>query len=224
LDQQKCIVQMLAEKASRNNSVFKVDVAIREDGQKERDRIHSSATAILADQLPEAPVYEENGHFKTNGRIPSRDTIYQNILFHGQDLHGIQEIINISPKGMTAKIAAAPPPVQWMKDPLRSRWIADPLVLDCAFQMATIWCHENQGVVSLPSFAASYRQYCAKFPQNGTYAVLEVHHSSNRKLTGDFTFLDTQKNVLAQIQGYEAFITPDLHKAFKAGRVKNNQQ
>jgi hypothetical protein len=103
-----------------------------------------------------------------------------------------------------------------MKEPLRTRWIADPLILDCAFQMAIIWCHEQLGQVSLPSFAATYRQYCDRFPREGIVAVLEVRTSNERKLIGDFTFLDKSKQVIAHLKGYEAIMAPGLLKAFKA--------
>ncbi len=217
LDSQKRNIRMLAGKACRNGRVYEVDVEIRDDQREGPGRVHSSARAILTDHLPAAPLFEENGHFKTNGRKPpSLEDIYQRVLFHGQDLHGIQEIIRISEEGISARLASAPPPAKWMKAPLRSRWIADPLILDCAFQMAIIWCHEQLGQVSLPSFAAAYRQYCDRFPQEGVTAVLEVNASNERKLTGDFTFLDQHKKVLAHLKGYEAIMAPELFKAFKA--------
>ncbi|MEJ2659778.1 MAG: polyketide synthase dehydratase domain-containing protein [Desulfobacteraceae bacterium] len=104
-----------------------------------------------------------------------------------------------------------------MHHPLRSRWIADPLVLDSAFQMAIIWCHERLGRVSLPSFAVSYRQYCSRFPQDGVVAVMEVRKSNEYKIQGDIVFMDNNSNqVVASLKGYEAIMAPDLFKAFKA--------
>jgi hypothetical protein len=82
--------------------------------------------------------------------------------------------------------------------------------------MAIVWCHQLRGQVCLPSFAAAYRQYCRRFPQSGVSAVLEVRHCTGRKLSGDFTFLDAEKTVLAQLKGYEAIMDPSLMKAFKA--------
>ena len=82
--------------------------------------------------------------------------------------------------------------------------------------MAIIWSHEQLGQVSLPSFAASYRQYCDRFPQDGVVAVMEVRKSNEYKLQGDFIFLDKRKRVVACLNGYEAVMTPDLIKAFKA--------
>ncbi len=216
LDQQSRQVRMLAGKTLRRDGLYAVDVEVRDGGQGPVERIHSSASAILSEQLPAPPVFSENGHFKPGEGIAPLEEIYQHILFHGRDLQGIQEIIRVSREGITARVATAPPPAQWINGPMRSRWIADPLVLDCAFQMAIVWCHHQHGQVCLPSFATAYRQYCRRFPVNGVSAVLEVRQCTGRKMTGDFTFLDADKKVLAQLKGYEAIMDPNLMKAFKA--------
>ncbi|MCP4744630.1 MAG: SDR family NAD(P)-dependent oxidoreductase [Desulfobacteraceae bacterium] len=215
LDSGDKMIRLMAGKAKRNGQIYEVDVEIRNGVMEGREVVHSSARAILTDQLPSAPAFIENGHFKNNGSVPSIDDIYNRILFHGQALRGIKKIIRLSKTGMTAQVSAAPGPDRWMNDPLRSRWIADPLVLDCAFQMAIIWCHDNQGKVSLPSYAASYRQYRDRFPEQEVSAILEIVSVSGHKMVGDFSFLDEQKNVIARLEGYEAIMNENLEKAFE---------
>ncbi len=217
LDDPTQTIRMLAGKVRRKGSLYEVDVEIRNDHPDNTSRVHASARAVLTDRLPAAAAYEGNGFHKTEGVAPpSPKDIYQHVLFHGKDLRGIREILHISDSGIAARLRAAPPPSQWMQHPLRSRWIADPLVLDSAFQMAIIWCHERLGQVSLPSFAASYRQYCSRFPKDGVMAVMEVRKSNDYKLQGDFVFLDESDRVVASLTGYEAIMAPDLFKAFKA--------
>jgi hypothetical protein len=216
LDHHTHMIRMLAGKAHRNGKLYEVDVEIRDGRPEGSQRVHSSARAILSEKLPAPPVFIENGHFKPGNPVASMEKIYEQVLFHGEDLHGIKEIVGISKEGISARVATAPPPVDWIHDPLRSRWIADPLVLDSAFQMAIVWCHQQHGLVCLPSFAAAYRQYCRRFPHNGVSAVLEVNQCSHRKMVGDFTFVDPDKKVLAQLKGYEAIMDPGLTKAFKA--------
>lgn len=216
LDRQKRMIQLLAGRAHRNGSVYEVEVEIRDGMNEGLGRVHSSASAVLSEVLPTAPKFKENGHFKPGDAPHCLDDIYKDVLFHGQDLQGIMEIIRISEDGISAKLATAPPPDQWINEPLRSRWIADPLVLDSAFQLAIVWCHKHYGLVSLPSFAATYRQYCHRFPDTGISAVLEIQKSDQRKMVGNFTFLDKDKKVLACLKGYEAIMDPSLSKAFKA--------
>jgi hypothetical protein len=116
---------------------------------------------------------------------------------------------------MVARMSAAPPPREWMSAPLRNQWIADPLILDCAFQMATVWCFEENGVVSLPSYGASYRQYRDRFPSEGVTGVLEIEEATNRRMRGNFTFLDTGDSIVARLAGYEAIMDASLYRAFK---------
>jgi len=116
---------------------------------------------------------------------------------------------------MAAHISAAPSPDQWIAAPLRNSWIGDPLVLDGAFQMATVWCFEEKAIVSLPSYVEAYRQYCDKFPIDGTKVILEVKEATNRKMRGDFTFLDSEDRMVARLTGYEAIMDASLIKAFK---------
>jgi hypothetical protein len=102
-----------------------------------------------------------------------------------------------------------------MTAPLRSAWIGDPLALDSAFQMASLWCYEQMGNVSLPSYVASYRQYCRRFPSGGLTVVLQIRETSQHKLKGDFVFLDADRRVAAAMTGYEAVMDAALYRAFK---------
>jgi hypothetical protein len=199
----------------RSGSVYEVDVEIRNGVKDGREVVHSSARAILTNGFPTPPPFKENGHFKVNPPKHSLEELYAQILFHGDDLRGIRDIIRISEEGMTARLSAAPTPLSWMQEPLRSRWIGDPLVLDCAFQMGIVWCHENHNKVSLPSFAASYRQYRDRFPDTGVIAVLEIDSVTDHKMVGNFTFLDEEKKVVAHLNGYEAIMDENLIGKFR---------
>ncbi len=211
------MIRVLTGKPVKNGSVFEVDVEIRDGVQQDgTDLIHSRAKAILTENLSLPPVFSKPEHTGLDTTYPkSIDEAYDKILFHGLQLRGINEILSCSPSGMTATVSTAPSPDSWMTSPFRNSWISDPLVLDAAFQMATLWCYENKGVVSLPSYSASYRQFRKKFPSDGICVVLEVKHVSSHKMTGDFTFLDKNNIVIAQLTGYESIMDASLFKSFK---------
>ena len=84
-----------------------------------------------------------------------------------------------------------------MESPLRNSWLCDPLALDSAFQMASLWCYEQRGYVSLPIHVASYRQFRPAFPAEGVTAVLEVREATDKKMRGDSTFIDANSAVVA---------------------------
>ena len=216
LDKHKKHIRLMAGKAKKNGAAFEVDVQIRDGIKDNIEVIHSGATAVLADRLEPPPGFDLSAYIGTNGYSKTIHEIYENILFHGVELQGIQEIIGYSSRSITARISSAPSPVKWMKEPLRSRWIADPLVLDSACQMAILWCFEERGMVSLPSYSASYRQYRDAFPSDGVTAVLEIKEATDHKIRGDFTFLDSHEVVVARMTGYEAVMDASLSKAFKS--------
>jgi NAD(P)-dependent dehydrogenase (short-subunit alcohol dehydrogenase family) len=220
LDGESRQVQLLAGKARKNNGFFEVQLELRDGIAEGLEVIHCRARAVLMGAPSAPPGYRIPDNLQTSNFTRSIEEVYDRILFHGSDLHGIRHISHCSAAGMTARISPAPSPDRWMKQPLRNKWLSDPLVLDCAFQMATIWCYENTGNVSLPSYCASYRQYCDRFPDQGVTAVLEVREAGEVKMKGDFYFLDDDRKVVARISGYEAVMDPALYKAFKPDTAK----
>ena len=219
LNGNKKLIRLLSGKPRKKDSIYEVNVEIR-DGLKDGiDIIHSGATAILADTLEAPPVFNISEDIASKPYAKSMDEIYEKILFHGSALRGLQEIMGYSSRGMVARVSAAPSPAKWMKEPLRTKWIGDPLILDSAFQMAIVWCFEEKSAVSLPSYSASYRQYRTVFPADGVIAVLEVKEASSSKMKGDFTFLDSDGVVVAQLTGYEAVMNASLSRAFNKARA-----
>ncbi len=215
LESEKKHIRVLAGKLKKTGDYYEVPVELRDGKEAGRDIIHSSARAILSDELPSAPSYQFSKAMVAKAYDKKTEDVYDKILFHGNQLHGIRKIVSCSSRGMVAHISPAPAPHQWISTPLRNQWIGDPLVLDSAFQMATVWCYEEKGIVSLPSYAASYRQYCSQFPLDGVTAVLEIKEATSRKMRGDFTFLDSNDEIVASLSGFEAFLDPSLLKAFK---------
>jgi hypothetical protein len=180
-----------------------------------RDIIHSRARAILTEDYSRPPDYQLPEALSCNHYPRSTAEVYEKILFHGKDLHGLRWIQCCTADGMVADVTGAPDPGRWIAAPLRNSWLCDPLVLDSAFQMASLWCYEQRGCVSLPSHAASYRQFRTTFPPEGVKVVLEVKAATDKKMLGDFMFLDADARVIARLTGYEAVMDPLLNRAFK---------
>src|SRR5205807_1786887 len=111
---------------------------------------------VLAAQLPlpDARLPE----FPLHSYRRSQEEIYGQFLFHGSDLQGIETIEGCSKRGIIGFVATAPAPAAWIEKPLRNTWLADPLVIDSAFQLIVLWTFENLGCGSLPCFVGSYRQ------------------------------------------------------------------
>jgi NAD(P)-dependent dehydrogenase (short-subunit alcohol dehydrogenase family)/acyl carrier protein len=208
-------IRLFAGKLKKNGAFYEVAVELQGGQETGQDVIHSRARAILSDHLVPAPPYQFSKAMIAGAYTKNIQDVYDEILFHGLQLRGIRKIVSCSSRGMVAHISSAPGPREWIASPLRDRWIADPLVLDCAFQMAILWCFEEKETVSLPSYVTSYRQYRHQFPAEGVTAVLEVSEVTNRKMRGDFTFSDSNGEIVARLTGYQAILDASLFKAFK---------
>ncbi|MCD6184970.1 MAG: SDR family oxidoreductase, partial [Deltaproteobacteria bacterium] len=210
------MIRLMAGSVKKNGTMFELNVELK-NGIKEngKDLVHSRARAILTSGYVQPPDYIKTEQNDNKPYTKTIDDVYKQVLFHGDKLRGLKKIVSLSSSGIVAEVASAPSPVDWITDPLRSRWIADPLVLDSAFQMATLWCYEEKGVVSLPSYAASYRQYRKNFPSNGVTVILQVKDVTIHKMTGNFIFLDSKEEIIATITGYESVMDASLYKSFK---------
>jgi hypothetical protein len=204
----------MAGRAARRESFHLVPVELRSSGPNGNSLLHARAEIVLATRLPEgirsigdlpAVTYEPH-----NGEIYHRER-----LFHGPDLHGIEQVLNCSPKGITALVKGAPKPSTWINQPLRSNWLTDPLVVDSAFQMMILWSFERFNAGSLPTFAERYRQFTDSFPRDGVQVLIRVTSEREHGATANMEFLDRHTGKLvARLTGYECVIDPSLQRAF----------
>lgn len=206
---QTMTLQIFAGDTIHNGDVSLVPVELRSE-----EMLHASAIMILSDSfetnvLPQLNVTKEKYSKEQGG-------YYQNgQLFHGEDLQGILEVTHCSTEGIVADVNVAPQPSAWMKQPIRSSWLTDPLVIDSAFQMMILWSFEEQGIGSLPTAVASYRQYRGRYPKGETKVVIEVNEHTDHRATAGIEFLDKEGNLIALIDGYECVRDSSLEAAFK---------
>jgi hypothetical protein len=201
-----------AGKAVKRDGLFIAPVELRGVCPDGREVLHARAEIVLANHLPAAPAPASTPSCQPYARTP--EEVYQNLLFHGPDLHGIEQIEGCGERGILARVSSAPPPSEWIERPLRQRWLADPLALDCSFQMMVVWSQELHGAPSLPCHIARYRQYQRTFPQAGVRVVVRVTRDSDLHALADIDYLDERGQVIARMEDYECVIDPALHRAF----------
>lgn len=216
-EEQACPLRILAGKAARKDGEYLVPVELHTSARDGRDLAHARATAVLLPRLPKTPAVLPERSFDRYDREIAE--IYRDLLFHGPDLQGIRTIDGLSIEGLAAWSAAAPPPSAWIKQPLRGTWLAEPLALDVAFQLMSLWSFENYGAFSLPSYAAQYRQYRRSFPADGVRVVASVKEHSPHRATVDIVFSDRAGELVAVIHGYECVIDASLNQAFRRNQL-----
>ena len=211
-------VTILSGDATLDQNIIKIPLELRKSSIENNGQIHSKATALLAEGFQTPPVFDIPRGMEKKESAMTVSEAYDKILFHGEMMHGIKEVTGLSSRGLVARILSAPDPGKWMNTAgaaKSSGWMADPLAIDSAFQMAIIWCYENKGLVSLPVYFSKYRQYRNSFPEEDITAVLEVREVNDHKMKGNFTFLDSEKSVVATITGYESVMDKSLLTTFK---------
>jgi len=210
-------LRILAGKATRKNASFVVPVELRSCRENGREVIHSRGNVVLASSLAADSSYLMPGspaHYSQ-----SLSEIYRSILFHGPALHGIKRIISMSEEAVEALVSTAPAPAEWIARPLRPTWLADPMVLDCAFQLLAVWSVEFCGMPCLPCYLNQYRQFRKTFPQSQVQIRIRVRGQTGQLIHADVEFLDSQQQLIARIERGEFVRDPALTAAFRNNRL-----
>jgi NAD(P)-dependent dehydrogenase (short-subunit alcohol dehydrogenase family)/acyl carrier protein len=205
-------IRVHAGKAVKSGSLYSVPVELRGTDENGKEIIHSVAKIVLADRLPTAQAEFELGDDPATRLSPV--TIYDEILFHGNHFQGIGTC-ELYADGIVIQSETTPPPGDWLKNPLRTSWLADPLALDTSFQAMIVWSFRQRGGRSLPSFAGRYRQFKRSFPRDGVRTIIKVTKSTSNLATASIEFLDGKGELIARMDQYECVIDPALEKAFQ---------
>ncbi len=202
-------IQVVAEKASKNGEFYTAHAELMSG---DASITHASADVVLVQTLPKTNTTVEDIDFD-----PSENGYYADgRLFHGPDFQCLEAIGDCSSENFIAHAKPAPAPSEWSTTPLRNAWLADPLALDCSFQIMILWCLENYGKASLPTKVGEYRQFKREFPKNGTRIVVTVTKHNKRRAVAQLDFVDPEsKELVARITGYECTILGTLAEAFK---------
>jgi acyl transferase domain-containing protein/NAD(P)-dependent dehydrogenase (short-subunit alcohol dehydrogenase family) len=218
-------LRVCADKAQKVDGVFVVPTELCSTDDQGSRVLHARATINLGTSLDQAPVPAPAAVLPPYPR--SVEDAYSQQLFHGRHLQGLTSVVGCETNiGKLASIIAhcdsAPPPKSWLHQPLRSRWIADPLALDCAFQLMILWSFEANKQGSLPTSIGHYQQFVASFPDQGVRIEIRVQSNGTGKAKADIDWLNEQGEVLARMTNYECVVDASLHAAFQRNTLESN--
>jgi len=179
--------------------------------------LYARAYIILGDAYETTLAFDNT---TITGSFPHNDIYARNQLFHGPLLQGITAVEACSDNGIMARVGTAPAPSEWILQPIRSAWLGDPLVMDCAFQLMILWSLEYTGNGSLPTCVKRYRQYTRTFSSTHVDVKAIIRHASKNSATADIYFTDPDGRLLAEIEGYECVIDTSLKDAFNRNRLQ----
>ncbi|MBN1866739.1 SDR family NAD(P)-dependent oxidoreductase, partial [Candidatus Sumerlaeota bacterium] len=240
-------VRVFAGKAKKTDGVWTVHVEMRGGDARGHEIVYARCEVVLTSNLPPAPTSSasaptssasaptssasaptssasaptSSAAAESDASSPVPRTFYEDgRLFHGPDLQGIDRLGAISPEGVAGRTKPCPPPAAWIRNPLRGRWLSDPLALDSAFQMMVLWTFERTGSCSLPCHARSFRQF-QETPPDGARISIRVTRDTASAAWADIEFLDPRTDkVFARLDGYECVIDRSLNEAFRRNEIE----
>jgi acyl carrier protein/NAD(P)-dependent dehydrogenase (short-subunit alcohol dehydrogenase family) len=213
-------LQVMTGKAFKSGGVHVVPVELSGMTASGQQLVHSRARIVLAASLPEGKPAMARPELQAYSRT-IEETYRPDRLFHGPDFHGIREVIGCSDEGIASVVRPAPLPTEWIRQPLRNSWLADPLALDSSFQLMILWSFERYKSGSLPVFAGRYRQYRDRFPESGAEIRVRVTRQSASKAAAEIDFIDPGNGTLiARIEDYECVIDASLNASFQRNKLQ----
>jgi hypothetical protein len=210
-------LQVLAGKTQKRDDQFFVPVELQCQRPKHRVMHHSRGEVVLSAKYPsESPRLQQS---KLPPFLQPLAEVYRSMLFHGPDLQGIRQIVGMSAEAITARAATAPTPAMWMKRPLRPAWLADPMILDCAFQLLAVWSVQFHGMPCLPCLLGQYRQFRRAFPTGEVEIRIAITNQAGQLIHADIEFIDSQGQLIALIERGEFVRDAALTGAFRKNRL-----
>lgn len=212
-------LQVMTGKAMKSDGVHVVPVELSSNDNNGKMMVHARGRVVLATKLPEMKVAMDKLQLAT---YPHDDQLiyHSERLFHGKDFQGIREMIGCSREGVSALTKPAPQPQQWISQPLRNSWFADPLALDSSFQLMILWSFEQYQSGSLPVFAERYRQYKDSFPDTGVEIRAQIVKQDAHRAVANIEFIDPlDGQLVARLENYECVIDASLNASFQRNKL-----
>jgi NAD(P)-dependent dehydrogenase (short-subunit alcohol dehydrogenase family)/acyl carrier protein len=210
-------ISAVASKLRKQDDLFIVWVELRSQRADGKVIVHSRGDVLLANSLAsEVPSLELSA---VRPCATTAEQAYSDILFHGPALHALAGVEGIAVDGIVTTVRTASPPTEWMKEPLRGAWLADPLAIDGAFQSLILWGIEHRGVLNLPAAIGRYRQFRRSFPAGDVRLIARVIPGTGSILRADFEWLDADGQLIARLEGGEFVEDANLANAFRQNQL-----
>ncbi|MFN4260417.1 MAG: SDR family NAD(P)-dependent oxidoreductase [Gemmataceae bacterium] len=210
-------IHFLSGKARKQGDLFHVPVELRGIRGDGKEVHHTRADIVLTTEIPRD--HRSLSDVQGSPYARSLSAVYSDILFHGPHWQGVERIESCGPQGIQAVVRTAPPPTDWIEQPLRGAWLADPLVLDSSFQLMVLWSMEQYGCCSLPCYLGSYRQFTRAFPQGEVRVVAHVSRATEKMARVHLEYLDGNGRLLACLRDYECVIDAGLNQSFRRNQL-----
>ena len=189
---------------------LEVDVEICESTA--RGRPSYRATVHLADRLPSSPPFNLKPFANLQPFPMGVKEAYSRWLFHGPSFEGIGQIEGINENGIVALIASCPPSKCLTGNGQPGRWLIDPVLMDCGFQLAILWERYYHDMTPLPSRFTSYRRFGTLSASNVRCFLHAKTANAGHTLLTDIVFTDCSGRILGLLEEMEFSCSKSLNR------------
>ncbi len=180
-------------------------------------RNHYRALVEFRKNIPDQPRIKD---YKLLPESPQDGIQYyeDKILFHGTRFRGVQEVINISPTGLTTRCELPSFSIREQGQfPVGS---FNPYLADIHLQSLLIWASSQLGSIGLPLKISGGTQYKSVDFGTTTFATMQVQSSSSHRLVADVTSHDEAGNIYSHIEGAEITLNNKLFDLFNDNKLE----
>jgi acyl transferase domain-containing protein/NAD(P)-dependent dehydrogenase (short-subunit alcohol dehydrogenase family)/NAD(P)H-dependent flavin oxidoreductase YrpB (nitropropane dioxygenase family)/acyl carrier protein len=205
-------IQIIAQpkaNSSQEDAPWEVDVNIV--APENTGRPFYRATLKLEKRLSPSPSYNPQAFSELHPFPMTVDEAYGRWLFHGPSLQGIREIEGFNAEGICAVVQPSSPG-QCLSPKRTGQWLIDPVLFDCAFQLAILWARANFDMTAIPAGFKAYRRYRFN-PHFPLRCHLRIEPSADKHiLLGSIQFYGADGHVFASVEGMEFSCSKSLNR------------
>ncbi|MCI0535366.1 MAG: SDR family NAD(P)-dependent oxidoreductase [Verrucomicrobiales bacterium] len=205
-------------RVSNKGEALEIDVQISELGQQSHPCYR--ATVQIAEEFPKPPPLD--GEILPDLRpFPMGvEESYERWLFHGPCFQGISAIEGMNEQGICG-ILIPSSPAECLSPKATGRWLIDPVLLDCGFQLAILWERAHHDMTPLPSRFSAYRQFGSASTLSVRCCLRAQSSTGGQNLLTDVFFLDEAGRLLGLLEQMEFSCSTALNRL--AGLVMSNR-
>jgi hypothetical protein len=152
--------------------------------------------------------------------------LYESRLFHKGVFRALKcveslEIDDLKNSGIKGIIEPSTPQ-HVIGDGIGGLWLIDPIVFDCAYQLALLWVQERYSAMALPSGIKQYRRY-RSYNGGPVHCEVDIKKARFPRVVMDFLFSDEDGTIYAKATDVASMMSKGLNERLFA-RDENRKQ
>jgi acyl transferase domain-containing protein/NAD(P)-dependent dehydrogenase (short-subunit alcohol dehydrogenase family) len=173
---------------------------------------------------PIPDIQEPDANVRTDSEPRQTADPYRDLLFHGPMFQGLAGPIRFDDKSFVGRLANGSRPTEWLRSPLRSQWVVDPLVLDVVMQGICCWPKLTGLSFSLPmGFRRMVWRSVPPEAFQGGRVELRLHRQNDHEILADAVIFDGNGQTIGRVERIRGVMDERLEAAFRRNALSRSE-